>query len=158
MAKASKKPAAFSVNAFMPDGIIDTKIFDGVDLEAPRPPSSTSRSIGLSGGRFTVGDVTQAISKAKVAQRELASKGVPELKIREGQHLGVFTDLHVERFGVLAANSPTVKSSDWLIVASQVESLGQRGIEGFLIESNTRYGAVAGPLAAARQPQRSVHR
>ena len=35
MAKASKKPAAFSVNAFMPDGIIDTKIFDGVDLKGP---------------------------------------------------------------------------------------------------------------------------
>jgi hypothetical protein len=137
MAKASKKPAAFSVNAFMPDGIIDTKIFDGVDLKGPATAFIDLSSIGLSGGRFTIGDVTQAISRAKVAQRELASKGVPELKIREGQHLGVFTDLHVERFGVLAANSPTVKSSDWLIVASQVESLGERGIEGFLIESNT---------------------
>ena len=38
---------------------------------------------------------------------------------------------------MLAANSPTVKSSDWSIVASQVESLGDRGVEGFLIESNT---------------------
>src|SRR4030095_13237508 len=62
---------------------------------------------------------------------------VPGLSLREGQHLGVFVDLHSERFGMLAANSPTVRSSDWSIVAAQVESLGDRGVEGFLVESNT---------------------
>ncbi len=81
--------------------------------------------------------MTQALSRAREAQRVLAKNGVPGLTIREGQHLGVFTDLHSERFGMLAASSPTVRSSDWTIVASQVESLGDRGVEGFLVESNT---------------------
>jgi hypothetical protein len=137
MARATRKPAAFSVNAFMPDGIIGTTMFDGVDVAGPATSPLDLSSIGLRGGRFTVGDVTRTIASAKAAQRELSSKGVPDLMIREGQHRGIFTDLHAERFGVLAANSPTVKSSDWLIVAGQVESLGERGIEGFLVESNT---------------------
>ena len=140
MSRATRKPAAFSVNAFTPDGILGTTMFDGVDVAGPSTSPLDLSSIGLRGGRFTVGDVTKTVASARAAQKELASKGVPELKIREGQHLGVFTDLHVERFGALAANSPTVKSSDWLLVATQVEGLGERGIEGFLIESNTTTG------------------
>ncbi len=53
-------------------------------------------------GTFTVGEVKQALAGASAAQKALATKGVPDLKIRAGQHLGVFTDLHVERFGMLA--------------------------------------------------------
>jgi hypothetical protein len=142
MAKATQKPAAFAVNAFMPDGILNTTMFDALDVAGPATAPLDLSSIGLGGAKFTVGDVTQVVSSGKVAQRELTRNGVPELTIREGQHLGVFTDLHVERFGVLASNSPTVKSSDWGIVATQVESLGERGIEGFLIESNTSTGVM----------------
>jgi hypothetical protein len=140
MAKATQKPAAFAVNAFMPDGIISTTIFDAVDVAGPATAPLDLSVIGLRGGRFTVGDVTRVLASSKVAQRELARNGVPDLTIRDGQHLGVFTDLHAERFGVLASNSPTIKSSDWAIVATQIESLGERGIEGFLVESNTSTG------------------
>jgi hypothetical protein len=137
MAKATKKAPAFAVNAFTPDGILGTKLFDGLDLKGPATSPIDLSSIGLSGARYTVGDVTQALARARDAQRVLTKNGVPGLTIREGQHLGVFTDLHSERFGMLAANSPTVKSSDLAILASQVESLGERGVEGFLVESNT---------------------
>jgi len=137
MAKATRKADAFSVNAFTPDGIIGTKMFNGLDLSGPATSPLDLSTIGLRGERFTVGDVTQTLSRAREAQRGIAKNGVPGLTIREGQHLGVFTDLHSERFGMLAASSPTVKSSDWMIVASQVESLGDRGVEGFLVESNT---------------------
>ena len=137
MAKATKKAEVFSVNAFTPDGILGTKLFNGLDLAGPATSPLDLSTIGLSGGRYTVGDVTQALAAARNAQRVLAKNGVPGLTIREGQHLGVFTDLHSERFGMLAANSPTVQSSDWAIVAAQVESLGDRGVEGFLVESNT---------------------
>jgi hypothetical protein len=137
MARATRKSAAFAVNDFMPDGIVGTTIFDGIDLAGNAATRLDLSAIGLRGGNFTVADVKQAIANARIAERTLARTGVPDLMIREGQHLGVFTDLHVERFGMLASHSPTVKSSDWGIVASQIESLGGRGIEGFLIEANT---------------------
>jgi hypothetical protein len=138
MARATKKSAAFSVNAFTPDGVVSTTLFDGVDLAGDATTKLDLSAIGLRGGRFTVGDVKQAIASARTSERTLAKSGVPDLMIREGQHLGVFTDLHVQRFGMLASNSPAVKASDWSIVASQIESLGERGIEGFLVESNTK--------------------
>ena len=137
MATATKKSAAFSLNAFTPDGIVGTTMFDGVELDGSATDLLDLSSVGLGGGRFTVGDVTRALAAAKVAKGTLSRSGVPELMIREGQLRGVFTDMHAERFGVLAANSPTVKSSDWGVVAAHIESLGERGIEGFLVESNT---------------------
>jgi hypothetical protein len=137
MAKATKKPAAFSVNTFTPDGIVGTALFDKIKVEGGAATPIDLSAIGLRGRTFTVGDVKQAVASARVAQRTLAKSGVPDLMIREGQSKGVFTDMHAERFGMLASSSPVVKSSDWGIVASQVEALGERGIEGFLIESNT---------------------
>jgi hypothetical protein len=140
MARATRRPAAFSVNAFTPDGIVSTRMFDGIDLggRATRPVDLSA--IGLPGRQVTVADIKQALASARVAERSLARHGVPELMIREGQQFGVFTDLHAERFGMLAAQSPTVKSSDWLVVASQVEALGGRGVEGLLVESDTSTG------------------
>ena len=107
MAQASTKSAAFDVNAFIPDGIVSTKAFDGVEAERRRQPRARPAATGL-GAKFTVGQVKQAIAAAKQAKALLAKSGVPELKIRVGEHAGVFTDLHVERFGLLAASSPTV--------------------------------------------------
>ena len=91
--------------------------------------------VGLQGARYTVGQVKKTVASGNVATKTLASKGVPELKIRVGQHLGVFTDLHVDRFGQLASQAPAIKASDWGVIASQVEGLGERGVEGFLVES-----------------------
>jgi len=79
--------------------------------------------------------VKNALAGAKLAQDTLAAKGVPALKIRVGQRLGVFTDMHVDRFGTLLSSSPAVKSSDWNTLARQLEALGKRGVEGFLVES-----------------------
>jgi len=138
MAKATTKAQAFNVNAFMPDGIVGTKMFDGVDLGGAATSRIDLGAIGLPGANYTVGQVKQTLASGTVARRTLASKGVPELKIRVGQHLGVFTDIHVGRFGSLVSHAPAIKASDWSTVASQVESLGQRGIEGFLVESTTQ--------------------
>ena len=138
MAHATSKPGGFSVNAFTPDGIVGTTLFEGVDLGGAADRPVDLAAVGLKGGKFTVGDVKQALAGASAAQKALATKGVPDLKIRAGRQFGVFTDLHVERFGVLASHSPTVRSSDWGMVASQIESLGKRGVEGFLVESSTR--------------------
>ena len=103
MAKATKKAPAFSVNAFTPDGILGTKLFNGLDLRGPSTSPLDLSTIGLTGAKYTVGDVTQALARARDAQRVLAKNGVPGLSIREGQHLGVFVDLHAERFGLLAS-------------------------------------------------------
>jgi hypothetical protein len=137
MAKATSRPQAFAVNAFMPDGIVGTRMFEGVDLGGAAGRGIDLAALGLPGGRYTVGQVKQALTSANVARRTLAAKGVPELKIRVGQRLGVFTDVHVGRFGAFVSNAPAVKASDWGVVASQIETLGQRGVEGFLVESTT---------------------
>ncbi|WP_280155141.1 hypothetical protein [Piscinibacter sp. XHJ-5] len=137
MAKATTRPAAFAVNAFMPDGIVGTKMFDGVDLAGAAGTAIDLAAVGLHGARYTVGQVKQALASGNVARRTLAASGVPELKIRAGQHLGVFTDVHVGRFGTLVSNAPAVKAADWAVVASRMETLGERGIEGFLVESTT---------------------
>jgi hypothetical protein len=118
----------------VPDGIIGTKIFDNVDIGGTATTPLDLSGIGLSGPRFTIGDVRRALASAQAAQRAL-SAGVPELKIRPGQRLGVFTDVHVDRFGMLATVSPAVRSSDWFLVSSHIETLGKRGIEGFLVEA-----------------------
>lgn len=135
MAKASARSQAFMVNAFMPDGIVGTKMFDRVDLGGAGSAGIDLAALGLQGARYTVGQVKQVLASGNVATKTLATQGVPELKIRPGEHLGVFTDVHVSRFGALTSNSPAVKASDWGVVASQVESLGQRGVEGFLVEA-----------------------
>ncbi|HEY9023980.1 MAG TPA: hypothetical protein VIP05_06745, partial [Burkholderiaceae bacterium] len=135
MAGASTKAAAFAVNAFMPDGIVATRAFDGVVLDGADARPLDLRDRGL-GSQFTIGQVKQAQAASRESLALLAKGGVPELKIRVGQHAGVFTDLHVERFGMLAANATSVRSSDWTVVASSVEALGKRGVEGFLVAAD----------------------
>jgi hypothetical protein len=142
MAAASTRPAPFAVNAFTPDGLIGTRMFDKVDLGGPDTRSVDLASIGLRGPKFTVGDIRRAQASAQSAQRVLETRGVPELTIRPGQQFGVFTDLHVDRFGVLASTTPAVRPSDWSIISTHIETLGERGIEGFLIEVNQRTAAL----------------
>lgn len=137
MAKASKKPAAFAVNDFMPDGIVGSRMFDRIDIAGPADTTIDLRRLGLPGAHYTVGQVRRTVASGRIASRTLASKGVPDLKIRVGQHLGVFTDLHVDRFGLLVSHAPAVTPSDWGVVASQIEGLGRRGVEGFLVESTS---------------------
>ncbi len=135
MAKASTKPAAFAVNAFMPDGIVGSRMLEGLALGGAANAAIDLRKVGLPGARYTVGQVTKALASGKVATKTLAAKGAPELKIRVGQHMGVFTDIHVSRFGLLASQSPAIKASDWGVIAAQMEKLGARDVEGFLVES-----------------------
>ena len=137
MARATERSAAFSVNAFTPDGILSTTMFQGVDLTGAATTRLDLSRIGLGRGTFSVGDVKEALASAEAAQKTLATRGVPELKTRQGQNLAVFTDLQVERFGTLASLSPTVRPSDWIVIASQMESPSERRAEGFLVESNT---------------------
>ena len=138
MARASTKPVAFAVNEFMPDGIVGTKLFEGIDLAGAADVVIDLGEIGLRGAQYTIGQVRQTLASGKVAAKTLASKGEPDLRIRAGQHQGVFTDVHVDRFGLLASHAPAIKASDWRIVASQIEGLGERGVEGFLVESISR--------------------
>jgi hypothetical protein len=142
MALASTKATAFSVNAFMPDGIVGTRIFDKVNLAgAPTAPLDLS-SIGLAGAQFTIADVRQAMTSAQAAQRTLATSGVPDLTVRPGADVSVFTDLQVDRFGVLAASSPSVRTSDWTAVSSHFDTHGKPNVEGLLVEANTTTGAL----------------
>lgn len=141
MARASNKPAAFSVNAFVPDGILTTKAFRRVALDGPEGRKLDLSASGL-GGQFTVGQVKQALAAARTSAAVLKRRGVPELKIRVGQHQGVFTDLHVQRFGMLAASTPAVQSTDWAVVSTSMEALGRRGVEGFLIEAHRESGGL----------------
>lgn len=153
MALATKRTQAFKVNDFMPDGIVGTRLFDGVKLEGDANRFVDLSSVGLPGRTITVGQLRQTLDRGNVATRVLATKGIPALTVRAGQHLGVFTDLHVGRFGAFVTQAPAVKASDWGLIASQLESLGQRGIEGFLLESTTATGQLQ--VSAMRLDARS---
>jgi hypothetical protein len=135
MATASTRSAAFTVNDFVPDGILSTTAFDKVNLKG-----DVNRKLDLSasgmGRQFTVGLVRQIQLAANQSAAALKQNGVPQLKIRAGQHLGVFTDLHTQRFGQLVSATPTIKTTDWSVIAQTVESLGTRGVEGVLIEAS----------------------
>jgi hypothetical protein len=137
MAQASTKAAAFKVNDFVPDGVLGTAAFDSVKLTGASTRLLDLSALGL-GRKFTVAQAKQAIAAGRSAKALLARSGVPDLKIRVGEHAGVFTDLHVERFGQLAAASTSVKASDWSVMAKSIESLGARGVEGFLVEANAK--------------------
>ncbi len=133
MAAATTKAPAFEVNAFTPDGVVGTRLFNGLDLAGNTVDLSP---IGL-GAAVSTTRVREIVDAGHAAQRQLAAAGVPPLKIRAGQSKGVFTDAHVDRFGTLASNAPGVRASDWGVVASAVETLGRRGVEGFLVEADT---------------------
>ena len=135
MASATQRAAAFDVNAFVPDGILDTKAFDQVDLNGADTRALDLSAAGL-GTQFTVGQVKQMKTAARESAAILQKSGMPELKIRVGQHAGVFTDLHVERFGLLATSDTSVQSTDWHVISSSIEALGARGVEGFLVEAD----------------------
>jgi hypothetical protein len=133
MAQASTRSAAFAVNAFIPDGIVGSRVLEGVNLNQAQDVRIDLTALGF--GRPSVGRLKQALDGGTAAQRQLEQVGVPALKIRVGQHAGVFTDAHVERFGQLASAAPGVSGADWGVVAKTVESLGRRGIEGFLVQA-----------------------
>jgi hypothetical protein len=123
--------------------------------------------------QYTVGDVTQALAAARNAQRSTGEERRARLDDpARGSISASFTDLHSERFGMLAAK----------LAHRAVERLGHRcrarsnrsatvAIEGFLVEANTstarlqvhsmrldsRSGhftvdQIAGRLNAARRP------
>jgi len=138
MAAATRKSAAFQVNEFIPDGIVGTRLFDGLDLAGANVDLS---AVGL-GKAVDSARVRTIVASGAVAQRTLKAGGVPELGIRVGQSKGVFTDVHVERFGTLAANAPTVRGSDWSVVANGIEALGKRGVEGMLVEASAKTAAL----------------
>ena len=135
MATASTRAPAFSVNEFVPDGILGTKAFDKVSLKGEVNRKLDMSASGL-GKQFTVGMVRKMQLAANESAAVLKQHGVPQLKIRVGQHLGVFTDLHTQRFGQLLSAVPSVRSTDWPVIAGAVESLGARGVEGVLVEAN----------------------
>ena len=134
MAAAAQRSAAFSVNAFLPDGIVSSKALDALNLDGVGDKLLDLRHIGL--GQVTVGQVRELQTAAKGFEMALAKHGMPDLQIRAGQRLGVFTDLHVERFSQLASAMPSVQSTDWSVVANTVASLGHRGVEGVLVEAH----------------------
>ena len=139
MAVASTKGAAFSVNAYVPDGILGTTLFDGL-----RMPTSPNATVNLSSrgvrARVSVAQIQGLAAAGTAAKTNFAKKGMPQLGIRTGQHGGVFTDLHVGRFATLAAQTTTLKAADFGKVALQVETASKRGVEGFLVESQLSGG------------------
>lgn len=141
MAAASAKPAAFAVNAYLADGIVGTKLFDGIDL-----PGADNARVDLASrgfrGTITAGQVRTALAAADKAQAVVAGRGVALPKVRAGQTKGIFTDMHTERFGVLAGSAQGLGPADLGRVAAQVEALGRRGVEGFLVEAQKTSGAL----------------
>lgn len=134
MAAASSKPAAFAVNAFIPDGILGTRLFDGVGLAGDAGRSVDLRDRGLS-KPATLGQIKGVLEATTVAQRSFASTGVPVPAIRVGQSKGIFTDSHMQRFGELLSASAGTRSADLGVLTTQIEALGRRGVEGFLVEA-----------------------
>ena len=141
MAAATSKPAAFTVNAFLADGILGTQLFDGMAL-----PGADDVRVDLSArgfrGRITAGQVRGALAAADKARGIVDQRGVAPPKIRLGQSKGVFTDMHTERFGALAGSAQALGPADLGLVAAQVEALGRRGVEGFLVEAQKAGGAL----------------
>ena len=133
MAAATTKTAAFDVNAFMPDGIVGTKLLDGVNLDAATLDLSR---LNL-GSKVSAALVRTMLKSGRTALGQLTKTGSPALHIKVGQSQGVFTDAHVERFGALASAAPQIRGSDWGVIAGAVEALGKRGVEGLLIEAGT---------------------
>ncbi len=139
MARATRKPAAFAVNSFVPDGVVSTRLFEGIDLRGAATTAVDLSSIGLGRDTATVGDLRKLLASSKEAERALA-RGVPEPKLREGQNIPIFTDLQVDRFGTLISASPTVRAADWLTVASLIDAPDERDAAGFLVEMDTTTG------------------
>jgi len=139
MAAASTRPAAFAVNQFVPDGILGTKLFDGLDLngDAGRAVDLSARGLAA---KATLGQVKGLLDAAAKAQSRFKRNGVPPPMIRVGEHEGIFTDAHMQRFGALLAASTGITSADLGVMTAQVEALGRRGVEGFLVEAQ-RSGA-----------------
>jgi hypothetical protein len=139
MAAATHKPAAFAVNAFLADGIVGSKLFDGVAL-----PGADDARVELAAkgfrGVLTAGQVRGALAAAEKAQAIVAGRGVAPPQVRAGTTKGVFTDLHTERFGALAGSAQSLGPADLGLVAAQAESFGRRGVEGFLIEAQKAGG------------------
>ena len=134
MAAAKTKSAAFAVNDFVPDGILGTQLFDGLDLSGAARRKVSLQSRGL-GAKATVGQVQQLLAATTKAQQAFASKGVPLPMVRIAQSKGVFTDAHMQRFGTLLSQSSGTTTADLGVLTDQVEKLGRRGVEGFLIEA-----------------------
>ncbi|MEO8278747.1 MAG: hypothetical protein ABI564_03575 [Ideonella sp.] len=134
MAAASSKAAVFAVNEFVPDGILGTRLFDGLTLNGDAGKLFDLADRGLS-KQPTLGQIKGLLAATAVAQRSFASKGVPPPMIRVGQSKGVFTDAHMQRFGALLSASTGTRSADLGVMTEQVEALGRRGVEGFLVEA-----------------------
>lgn len=170
MAAATQKPAAFAVNDYLADGIVGTKLFDGIALRADDARVDlTARGLR---GTITAGQVRVAMAAADKA-KGIAARGVAPPKVRVGQTRGVFTDLHIDRFGALAGSAQGLAPADLGRIAAQVEALGRRGVEGFLVEAQRSSGALqfsalrvdarSGALRIDRpllrlSPQRMMHR
>ncbi|MDO9352692.1 MAG: hypothetical protein Q7T55_03295, partial [Solirubrobacteraceae bacterium] len=137
MAGATQKGLAFSVNAYVPDGILGTTFFDGVKLDGQTEVDLSDRGMR---GKVSVAQVQAVMAAATAAQANFARKGMPQLRIRPAQSGGIFTDLHVGRFATLAAQTTTIKPADFGAVALQVESASKRGVEGFLVEAQLKGG------------------
>ncbi len=135
MASATTKAKAFAVNDFVPDGILGTALFDGLALG-----NDAARALDLSGRglmqKTTVADVKNVLGAVVKAQTEIARKGVPAPpQVRAGQTKGVFTDLHLQRLGMLVSNSASTTAADLPVMTTHIEALGRRGVEGFLVEA-----------------------
>lgn len=141
MARATRKPAAFAVNNFVPDGVLSTKLFEGVDLRGAAATAVDLAAVGLARTKATIGDVRKMLSSAKEAERALA-RGVPEPTLREGQNIPIFTDLQADRFGSLVSLSPAIRTTDWLTVASLIDTPSEQDAAGFLVEMNTTTGVL----------------
>jgi hypothetical protein len=168
MAAAQNKPAAFDVNAFVPDGILGTRLFDGVDLNAAQVDLSARGLRETLSGEAIKG----VLAAGAVAKRQFAAVGAPVLQASPSAATGVFADLHLRRLGTLMTASPNVGLADLGFIAEQMAAPGRRNADGFLIEAqlsgsfvqvsalqvDARTGAVslAKPLGRARRSARGA--
>lgn len=136
MAAATTKAAPFAVNAFIPDGIAGSALFDGLNLNADR---IDLRAKGLR-NPVAATQLREAMNAAAKAREIAQGPGVALPKVRAGMTKGIFTDTHVQRFGALVASTPSVSVADLGVVTAQVEALGRRGVEGFLLEAQIQGG------------------
>jgi hypothetical protein len=141
MAQATSKPAAFSVNAFTPDGILGTTMFEGVDIVGSSNNPLDLTELGL-GRKFTAPDVRKVLAAGAKARSTFERVGLPDIPVRVSARDGVFTDVHVERFGALTAVAPSVTPADWNIVTDKIRPEVEAGIEGVIIQVHPETGVL----------------
>lgn len=139
MAQATQRGDAFVVNRYVPDGILGTRLLDGVDLSLDDRTPVDLEGLGF-GRRFGAGELKGLLTQGEQARKTFERRGAPAL-VPARDARGVIVDQHVSRFGELVSAAPGVRLADWVPVATRLDGL-TREAQGALIEADIATGVL----------------